>query len=352
MSNIIIQTVRHQHAAPSTVYHALYGYYFLGIPRKELSRIYGKSTSTIGYWILKYEENGVFKRKQRLQVYKKFSASMREWLVDLYRREPVLLLEEARDRFQKHFYVTISVSSVCIILHEAGMTWKCIERRAIQIREDEITRFVRDMLAIPWDLSNLVFLDEVSFDNREMLSKKGYGIVGNKILYRGEFCRKPRVSFLCFLGVGGMADSFWTEGTFNRRKFFECCRKFALNNKEVRKYPGFPSVWILDGARIHCDVNIIRYLRSIGIIPIFLPPYCPFFNPIEILFGLIKRNLKIAHLEGAPILADICDAMNRFKVYPCAKIFEHCGYFPGGTFLPEKGLQQDVKNIGLNITTR
>ena len=100
------------------------------------------------------------------------------------------------------------------------MTWKCIERRAIQIREDEITRFVRELLSIPWDLSNLVFLDEVSFDNREMLRKKGYGVVGKKVIFRGDFCRKPRVSFLCFLGVGGMNDSFWTDGTFNRLKFF------------------------------------------------------------------------------------------------------------------------------------
>lgn len=177
-------------------------------------------------------------------------------------------------------------------------------------------------------------------------------MVGQKILYRGEFCRKPRVSFLCFLGIGGMLESFWTEGTFNRKKFFQCCRNFALKNREVQKYPGFHSVWILDGARIHCDVNIIRYLRSIGIIPIFLPAYCPFFNPIEVIFGLIKRKLKKEHVEGTPVLPDVCDIMARFRVYPCANIFGHCGYLPGGTFLPEKGLQHDVVNFDLSIQTR
>lgn len=137
-----------------------------------------KSESTIGYWITKYEENGVYKRKQRKLVYKKFSATVREWLVDLYRREPVLFLDEARQKFYKRFFIAISVSSICLILHGAGMTWKCIERRAMQIRDDEITRFVRELLSVPWDLSNLVFLDEVSFDNRDMLRRKGYGIVG------------------------------------------------------------------------------------------------------------------------------------------------------------------------------
>ena len=113
-------------------------------------------------------------------------------------------------------------------------------------------------------------------------------------------------------------------------------------NKEVHEYPGLHSIWIMDGARIHCDANMIRYLRSIGIIPIFLPPYCPFFNPIEIAFGLIKRLLRKEHLEGSPILSDICDVVTRFRIFPATKIFEHCGYLPGGTFLPENGLRHEI----------
>lgn len=354
MANIIVHNVRHQHAGANTVYHALYGHYFLGISRKSLAVIYGKSESTIHEWCKKFERDGFFRRKQRQQVYKKFGTGMRKWLVELYQREPVLFLDEAKQKFQERFHKNISISSVCVIIHEAGFSWKTIERRAIQIREAEIVRFVRELLSIQWDLYNLVFLDEVSFDSRDMLRRKGYGVVGRKIVFRGEFCRKPRVSFLCFLGAGGMLDSFWTEGTFNRRKFFDCCRSFAMHNAHVQSYPGFHSVWILDGARIHCDANIIRYLRSVGIIPIFLPAYCPFFNPIEIIFGLIKKDLQRYYHENSSnsrsVLSEVCGAINRFKIYPCSKIFEHCGYLPGGVFLPEKGLSQSLKNMNFNIT--
>lgn len=345
IQNIIIENVRHKHANPNTVYHALYGYYFLGISKKELAKIYGKALSTISEWFVKYEKHGFIRRKTRQQVYKKFAIEMREWLIDLYRTEPILFLDEAKLKFQQKFFITISVSSVCAILHEAGLSWKTIERRAIQIPNDEIIRFTKEMLAIPWDIYNLVFLDEVSFDNQDMLRRKGYGVVGQKVIFRGEFCRKPRVSFLCFLGEDGMLDSFYTEGTFNRQKFFTCCRNFALNNVKVEKYPGFNSVWILDGARIHCDPHIIRYLRSIGIIPIFLPPYCPFFNPIELIFGLIKRSLRRTRNMNAPILNDVCDVMNQFKHYSCTNIFKHCGYLPGGSFFPENALKQDPKSF-------
>lgn len=185
-----------------------------------------------------------------------------------------------------------------------------------------------------------------------MLRRKGYGVVGRKIIYRGEFCRKPRVSCLCFLGVNGMLDSFTTDGTFTRLKFFECCRNFALRNAQVQRYPGFHSIWIMDGARIHCDPNIIRYLRSFGIIPIFLPAYCPFFNPIEVIFGLIKQRLRRDHLENSSnkaVIREVCDAINHYKVYPCKKLFSHCGYLPGGIFLPEKGLNQVTNKMDFNI---
>ncbi len=95
-----------------------------------------------------------------------------------------------------------------------------------------------------------------------------------------------RVSVLCFLGVDGIQECYQTEGTFDRAKFIEYCRQFVLSGK-VESYPGRNSIWILDGARIHCHEDIIAYLRMMGIRPIFLPPYCPFFNPIEYLFGTI-----------------------------------------------------------------
>lgn len=144
-------------------------------------------------------------------------------------------------------------------------------------------------------------------------------------------------------------DSSWTEGTFNRQKFFDCCRTFALNNTQIQRYPGFHSVWILDGARIHCNSNIIRYLRSIGIIPMFLPPYCPFFNPIVLIFGLIKSHLRRHHRENESVMHEVCEAMNSIKIYPCQKIFENCGYLPRGVFLPQKGHNQDPKYMRFNV---
>lgn len=85
------------------------------------------------------------------------------------------------------------------------------------------------MLSIDWNLSSLVFLDEMGFDNRDMLRKKGNSRKGTRLVYRGEFDRKPRVSLLCFAGLDGLVETYQTEGTFDRAKFIQYARSFALS---------------------------------------------------------------------------------------------------------------------------
>lgn len=63
-------------------------------------------------------------------------------------------------------------------------------------------------------------------------------------------------------------------------------------NPEIKQYPGKHSIFIMDGAKIHCDKNLVYWLLSLGVIIIFLPAYCPFFNPIEVMFSMLKKNSK------------------------------------------------------------
>ncbi|EEY60405.1 uncharacterized protein PITG_12822 [Phytophthora infestans T30-4] len=109
-----------------------------------------------------------------------------------------------------------------------------------------------------------------------MMRKRGYALRGQKVAIRGEFQRKPRVSMLAFIGVNGIIDYYDTVGTFDRLEFARCCQDFAYSKRaSARPYPRTNSVWILDGASIHRHPEIVHYLRSIGIVPIFLPAYCP-----------------------------------------------------------------------------
>lgn len=153
-----------------------------------------------------------------------------------------------------------------------------------------------------------------------MLRNKGYGVKGERLIHKGEFVRKPRISLLCFLGQTGIKAAYQTEGTFTRKIFFSNVRDFA-RSKHVQTYPGRQSVFIMDGARIHCDSNITTYLRSLGLIVIFLPAYCPFYNPVEIIFGLCKKYMMKTYREGSDLLMTVASVMTDFTNYDATSLF-------------------------------
>jgi transposase len=328
----VIEAVKNVHASVNTKQHCIYMYFFLGISKTKLATLFNKAESTIGEWIKRYEDGEGLGRKKRDILYVRYGTEKREWLVKLYEKRPILYLDEAKYLFDIHFNSNISKSSISVILSEAKLTWKVLESRAIQINQRDVLRFAKELLSLPWILQNLVFLDEVSFDNRTMIRKKGYARKGERLIFRGEFNRKPRVSLLSFVGVNGLLETYHTEGTFNRTKFMECCRDFALSSGKVKQYPGNCSVWILDGAKIHCDANAIYYLRSLGNIPIFLPAYCPFFNPIELVFGMVKRKMDRRYDRSSKIdlVVAIAGVMNTFVNHSFDPIFRKCGYSSTG----------------------
>ena len=85
---------------------------------------------------------------------------------------------------------------------------------------------------------------------------------GQNLQYRGEFTRKGRISLLCFMGQYGLMESYFTDETHHRTTFVDKCRKFALESGKVSEYPGIGSIWIMDGASIHCHPDILYYFRS------------------------------------------------------------------------------------------
>lgn len=182
-----------------------------------------------------------------------------------------------------------------------------------------------------------------------MCRSRGYAFVGEKLHIRGVFKRTSRVSLLCFIGVDGLLECYQTDGTFTRAKFVENCRNFAISSKKVQQHPGKHSIWIMDGAKIHCDASFIEYLRSIGIIPLFLPPYCPFYNPIELMFGQVKIKMK-RFFKGVKSHAElnhqIAKVIATFAKKSFKNEFRKCGYTESGIFNPGIGLEQPVKEYG------
>ena len=164
-----------------------------------------------------------------------------------------------------------------------------------------------------WSPTSLVFLDEVSFDSRDMRRTRGYSPKGQKLIITGESTRSPRISLLCFAGVTGMLETFMTDGTFTRHKFFECIRSYAQSGKKSHLTPahGVFGLWTVPGSTVipplptTCPswaskhVHAVIFCAAVMLMGnhcvrqvIFLPAYAPFFNPIEIFFSAVKAKMR------------------------------------------------------------
>ena len=171
-----------------------------------------------------------------------------------------------------------------------------------------------------------------------MVRSRGYGVLGQRLPFKGEFKRIPRVSLLVMINAFGVEEVFMTEGTFSRHKFFNACIDLAESGK-CGMYPGKNSIWIMDGARIHTHPKISLEPRRRGIIPIILPAHCPFFNPIEVLFGWVKRRMRDVFQENKvkntkDLAGFVMDVMRSFRFTDLEPIFDSCGYAEASAFNP------------------
>lgn len=124
-----MEEVKKKRASKNTKYHILYGYFYQGLRKSRLAKYFGKSKQTVANWINIFNEFGFLPNKKRENFNKKFPKIQRDWIIELFNRNPLMYFDEAKRIFQKQFLKSISTSSIGKILHSYGYTRKVLERR-------------------------------------------------------------------------------------------------------------------------------------------------------------------------------------------------------------------------------
>eukprot|EP00734_Pompholyxophrys_sp_LG126_P000219 Pompholyxophrys_sp_v1_NODE_54_length_2873_cov_21.439120.p1 type:complete len:355 gc:universal NODE_54_length_2873_cov_21.439120:1740-2804(+) len=332
----LYDTVFKQQATESVKLHAIYAVIYLGMQQLEVSRIFCKSASTICDWVARYNEcDNVARISSSAKHWRKFSDPHKTWIMNFINRDPLSFVREIQKSFYDCFCFCISSRSILRILEENNYSKKILEQRAMEISFIEIARFTEEINAVKPLYEQLVFLDEMSTDNRAMLRKRGWFLRNTKPVFKTLFRRGKRLSVLSFLCVNGILETFKTEGTFDRKLFFEKCKEL-LESGKVQVYPGLNSVWLLDGASIHLDPTMTAYFRELGIKIIFLPAYCPFYNVIEIIFGMIKRRCRELYDPSSYGSEEVLlmSVISEWFGVDTRNYFRTCGYSPSGIFDP------------------
>ena len=84
---------------------------------------------------------------------------------------------------------------------------------------------------------------------------------------------------------------------------------------------------VLDNLGSHKGVAVRRAIREAGAHLLFLPPYSPDLNPIEMVFAKLKTLLRKADERSvAAVWHRIGSLLQQFSANECANYVRHAGY--------------------------
>ena len=133
--------------------------------------------------------------------------------------------------------------------------------------------------------------------------------------------RFERQSILSTMPLGGDGCPLIFDGTLNKELFSEYLRN------QLAPTWSKDDVLLLDNSSVHKSNLVLKTLGECGIKHLFLPPYSPDLNPIELMWAWLKSYLRKVKARTRKKLEDaISCALDSLESEFVANWFRHCGY--------------------------
>lgn len=169
-------------------------------------------------------------------------------------------------------------------------------------------------------LAKLIFIDETS-TNTKLTKRSGWSPRGQRYRTHAPFGSWTSQTFIAGLRSWGMVAPWIVNRPMNGR-IFETWIETQLAPTLTKG-----DVVILDNVAFHKSPRAEELVRAKGAWLLFLPPYSPDLNPIEMAFSKLKTLLRKRAARSfdaiANALGEIC---NLFSVTECRNYFKAAGY--------------------------
>jgi transposase len=169
-------------------------------------------------------------------------------------------------------------------------------------------------------LERLAFIDETSVKTN-MAKTTGWAPRGQRLIDHAPFGHWRTQTFIGALRHDRLDAPWVIDGAMNGEMF----DRYVASQLAPTLRAG--DVVILDNLSSHKNRSAARTLREIGAWFLFLPPYSPDLNPIEMAFSKLKALLRKA---AARTYEDLWQAVGRvcdlFSDEECYNFFRAAGY--------------------------
>ena len=170
------------------------------------------------------------------------------------------------------------------------------------------------------DPAKLVFIDE-TWAKTNMTRTRGRAPVGERLVAAVPHGHWKTTTLVAALGHAGMRCSMTLDGSVNRAAF----EAFVERVLVPALSPG--DVVVVDNLSSHKGSRVRGLVEAAGATLLYLPPYSPDLNPIEMAFSKLKQLMRsAAHRTADALWSDVQRMLDLITADDAANYIRHCGY--------------------------
>lgn len=170
------------------------------------------------------------------------------------------------------------------------------------------------------DPGKLVFIDE-TWAKTNMTRLRGRSLRGQRLVAKVPHGHWKTTTLVAALDHYGMRCSMTIDGAVNALAFEAFVRQILTPTLTTG------DVVILDNLSSHKGQRIRELIEGAGATLLYLPPYSPDLNPIEMAFAKLKQLLRSAgHRTMHALWNDVQRMLDRISPDDARHFLRHCGY--------------------------
>jgi transposase len=172
------------------------------------------------------------------------------------------------------------------------------------------------------DPGKLVFIDETGA-NTKMVRLYGRSPKGARLVADAPFGHWKTTTFTAGLRMSGLVAPFILDGPMSGDAFLAYIDEILVPTLASN------DIVIMDNLPAHKVAGVRERIETAGAKLLYLPPYSPDLNPIEMIFAKLKAILRKAAERTVLALWDRIEiTLKEFKQAECAACLRHAGYAP------------------------
>jgi transposase len=172
--------------------------------------------------------------------------------------------------------------------------------------------------------ARLIFLDE-TWATTNMARSHGRAPRGERLVASVPYGHWHTTTFLCGLRQDGLVAPLVLDGAVNGEAFLAYIEQMLCPTLRSG------DIVICDNLSSHKVSGVREAIETCGASLLYLPPYSPDLNPIELAFSKLKRLLRSAAVRTVDALWNtVGQLISNFTANECANYIRHCGYSHSG----------------------